>query len=181
MRIFTKLGVKQMIASGLSSSGLISFVFHPKFLVGLLMSGLLVSFLMAGGCTKKKDDGVPFTTVYANTIGTTCTECHVPGGAATSDGVQLDFTTQVTAYATLTTLNTTGASSTGICGGVKIVTASSVENSYLAGVLIEGYHTNNFAGVSGCLPYSAHLTDQSLTDAEKSAIVSWIQHGALNN
>ncbi len=153
-----------------------------KFLMVLLMSGVLASLLLSVGCTKKKDDGVPFTTVYTDTLSTACLECHRPGGAATQTyGVELNFTSQATAYQTLTSLNVTGSSSTGICGGIRIVTPSSVEQSYLAGVLIESYHVNNFAGVSGCTPYSLHLSDQSLTDAEQSAIVSWIQHGALNN
>jgi hypothetical protein len=126
------------------------------------------------------DDGT-FTNVYQNTLKTACIQCHVPGGAPTNDGVKLDFTDQNTAYQTLMGSNVSGQISVGSCGGIKIVNPGNPASSYLAGVLFSEYNTDNFAGVSTCKPYTAHLTDQNLSADEKTAIISWIQSGAPNN
>ena len=131
-------------------------------------------------------DGTPasgtFGSVYRTITTANCTQCHVPGGAATTDsGVQLDFTSQATAYSTLTSLNVTATSSKNICNGVKIVKSGEPAKSYFAAVLISTYNTSNFAGVTGCTPYNVHLENQNLSEAEKTSIVSWIQNGAPNN
>ncbi len=146
-----------------------------------LVLGVLLVF---SGCSKKTDSPAvgTFGYVYQNTLKTACIECHVPSGAAyASHGVQLDFSTQDTAYSTLLAKNVTGSSSTGTCSGIRIVSPSTPASSYLAGVLISSYHISNFAGVSGCTPYANHLSDQNLSAEEQTSLIEWIQGGALNN
>lgn len=144
--------------------------------------GVVVLFL-AQGCQKLDEPASgTFSYVYQKTLSTACIECHVPSGAATQlYGVQLDFTLQATAYQTLTSSMVSGQSSVGACSSVRIVASGSPQTSFLAGVLFTDYFTTNFAGVAGCTPYSAHLNDQNLSDAEKASIISWIQNGAPNN
>jgi hypothetical protein len=116
------------------------------------------------------------------TLKTACIECHVPTGAATvNNGVQLDFSTQALAYQTLTAKKVTGSTSSGICPNVSIVTAGDPTKSYLAAVLFAKYNATNFAGVSGCSPYSVHLQDQNISDAEQTSIINWITNGAKND
>lgn len=120
-----------------------------------------------------------FSSIYTTTISTACINCHVTGGS--SNGSQLDFSSKALAYSTLTTKHVTGGSSVGTCGSASIVLAGSPSTSYLAAVLVSGYSSSNFAGISGCQPYSTHLIDQNLSTAEKNSIIAWIQGGALNN
>lgn len=120
-----------------------------------------------------------FTHVYEKTLKSACIECHVPTGAAfKTDGVLLDFTSQAKAYSTLTTSSVTGGSSKTTCGSAKIVKATKVEDSYLAAVLFTEYNISNFAGISGCTPYTLHLTDQNISSTEKNSITTWIKNGA---
>lgn len=123
-----------------------------------------------------------FTNVYTTVLQTACIECHVPGGAATvNNGVTLDFTTQQTAYTTLTT-NTVSATDTKTeCAGVKIVVPGNANSSYLAAVLFSDIDTANFGGVTGCTPYNVHQQDQSISASERTSILAWINGGALNN
>ncbi|MCB0365170.1 MAG: hypothetical protein H6624_18910 [Bdellovibrionaceae bacterium] len=127
-------------------------------------------------------DPSKFSSIYTNILRFhNCHSCHSPGGSAyDTDGVQLDFSTQALAHSTLTTKNVTGATSVGTCGSVKIVNTTP-QTSFLAGVLFSTYHISNFAGVSGCTPYSVHLSDQNLSSSEETAIVDWINAGAQNN
>ncbi len=111
-------------------------------------------------------------------------ECHIPTGAATvNSGVRVDFTSQVTAYTTLTgTSSVQGAVSKGNCSTVKLGVASSPSTSYLTGALFSDYTKNNFAGVTGCTPYySAHVSSFNISDSQESSITSWMKSGALNN
>jgi hypothetical protein len=144
--------------------------------------GLAIALLLSACGKSTESTSGTFTQVYTNTLSRACIECHKPGTAATDqDGVTLNFSTQATAFSTLLESTVRGASSTGTCGSVKIVTAGSVENSYLAGVLFTDYHKDNFAGVSGCTPYAVHLQNQNLSASEKTTILDWIRNGALNN
>jgi hypothetical protein len=123
-----------------------------------------------------------FSAVYTNTLSQACIQCHVPTGAVyTVNQVPLDFTSQTTAYNTLTANKVKGQSSVGICGDVDIVKASHPELSYLAAVLFSDYSTSDFGGETGCTPYSVHHQDQHLSADEKTSLIKWITNGALNN
>lgn len=123
-----------------------------------------------------------FASVYSILLSNNCNECHIPTGAATTNNhVTLNFTSATTAYTTLTQNSVTGASSTGTCGTVKIVSAGSLSKSYLIGVLVQSYNISNFAGVTGCTPYSTHLQDTHLSSSDQTSLTTWIQNGALNN
>lgn len=123
-----------------------------------------------------------FTDIYKSLLSTSCSGCHNPeGDVYKTSHVHLDFSTQATAYSTLTTLLVTGDTSKGICGNVKIVDPGSVSTSYLAGVLFSEYNVYNFDNYPNCKPYSAHLLDQHPSDSEKTSIISWINAGAPNN
>ena len=157
-------------------------VASSKGFLGLVCISLLITLAR---CGLVPDTTTPasgtFGSVYVALKSNNCTECHVPGGAATVAGAQLDFTTQSTAYTTLLSKSVSATSSIGTCGSAKIVTAGDVSKSYLAAVLISSYSTSNFAGVTGCTPYSAHLTDTNMSAAEKTSVTDWIKNGALNN
>ncbi len=150
-----------------------------------LFLGLVLSTVLLANCAKQQQPtsiAPTFTNVYNNTLKSACVTCHDPSGAATvQNGVQLDFSTQATAYSTLTTKNVTGQTSSGICPGVHIVSAGNPATSYLAAVLFASYAKANFGGVTGCTPYSVHLQDQHLSSDEQATIIGWIQNGTLNN
>lgn len=143
--------------------------------------------LALSGCAKKEDEFQEgtFSSVYHNTLKGTCISCHVPGGAAYDiSGVPLDFSSKETAYQTLLSKDVSGQSSSASpCGGkgIRIVNPNHPSDSYLVGVLIADYAINNFAGVSGCLPYAGHLYDTHLSTSEKSSLIKWIQGGAQND
>lgn len=123
-----------------------------------------------------------FTSIYTSTLSkTTCVSCHEPGGSGYANGVTLDFSTQALAYQTLTSATVSNPSEKTNCSGVKIVYPSNASKSYLAAVLFSDYNANNFAGVSGCQPYTVHLQNLSLSADEKTSILNWINNGALNN
>ncbi len=141
------------------------------------------AMLAVTGCSQLQSDST-FTAIYKNTIegSAECISCHSPTGSATAlDGVQLDFSTQSQAYLTLTSKKVNGATARGTCGSVSIVSSGSPESSYLMGILFSDYGTNDFAGVSGCLPVTTHYSILNLTSSEKTAISQWISEGALNN
>ncbi|MGK5083388.1 hypothetical protein WDW37_08775 [Bdellovibrionota bacterium FG-1] len=149
-----------------------------------LILGLALLMMSCGQVASVTPDPVTanFSSIYSHLFKTACIECHVPTGAATvAKGVQLDFTTQALAYATLTSGSVAAIDSVGKCPSVKLVVTGQVASSYLAGVLIQDYFKDNFAGVTGCTPYNVHLSDQNLTADEKTAIVSWIQNGAKDD
>lgn len=123
-----------------------------------------------------------FGNVYQVLVRNNCVDCHSPSGAATSqNGVGLDFSSRANMYSTLTSLSVTGATSAGICAGVRIVTPGNARSSYLAGVLIASYHSDDFGGVAGCTPYSVHLQDTNLSADDQQTLINWIQSGAPNN
>lgn len=150
-----------------------------------LAASLVLAALLLPGCGKKDEESYTpgtFTAVYNQTLKTACIECHVPSGAATVDShVDLDFSSASAAYTSLTTQYATGDSTPASCTTVKVVDPGYPQNSYLAGVLLSSYNTNDFAGKTGCQPYTAHLIDQHLSADEQSSLISWIQGGALNN
>lgn len=123
-----------------------------------------------------------FASVYSILKSHNCTECHIPTGAATIDsGVKLDFTSQTSAFTTLTTSTVSGSSGINSCTGVKIVVPNSPSTSYLAAVLFSKYSISDFGGKSGCIPDNSHLTQNNLSTADQSSIIDWIQNGAKNN
>lgn len=123
-----------------------------------------------------------FGHVYQTIKTSNCVECHNPTGAAKKDsGVDLDFTTQATAFAGLSANVVTGATSKTICLNVKLVTAGDVTKSYVAAVLISDYNKDNFGGKAGCKPYTVHLQDTNLRADEKTSLVNWITAGAKND
>ena len=75
----------------------------------LLLLLVVLLALTLTRCGKVQDAAAPasgtFGNVYSVTLKTACIECHVPGGA--THGSTLDFTTQQTAYTTLTTNSVT--------------------------------------------------------------------------
>ncbi len=142
----------------------------------------LIPFFLSNCGDKAADTSANFSTIYTSMLKTACAQCHVPGTPAyNTNGVHLDFTTSATAYSTLLANYVAGTSSTGTCSGIKIVAANAPTQSYLAGVLFQDYHVNNFAGKSGCTTYATHLSDQNITPAEEASILAWINAGAPNN
>ena len=123
-----------------------------------------------------------FTAVYTNTLKSACIECHVPTGSATRDNkCTIDFTSQTTAFNTLTTGLVVGTVSKGTCGTMSLVTALNPSKSYLTGVLFSDYVSQNFGGVTGCTPYPLSVHNQNLSADEKSSMLKWITDGAKNN
>jgi hypothetical protein len=140
------------------------------------VSILAVTMVFLVSCSKP-DDSSQFTAVYQTLNSNNCIGCHSSTGAATAAGVQLDFSSQALAYATLTTKTVTGTSSSGICAGVPIIVAGNASSSYLVAVLIaSAAHTNFYK--SGCTPYNGHLSDTNISPADQQAIMNWIQNGA---
>lgn len=122
-----------------------------------------------------------FASVYSALQKNNCTECHVPGRSGPAAGVTLNFTSQATAFSTLTANYVTATASVGTCGAAKIVTSGDPAKSYLAAVLFDSYNINNFGGVSGCSPFTGHLAAYNLSTAEQTSLLNWITNGALNN
>ena len=123
-----------------------------------------------------------FQKVYEILKKSNCNECHVQTAATwKEDKVFLDFAAAKTAYKTLTSTTVMGPSSKNICKGVKNVTASNVEKSYMAAVLDDKIPQENFGGVKGCTPYTTHHTNTNLSDAQKSSIKKWISNGAKDD
>ncbi|MCC7404443.1 MAG: hypothetical protein IT288_08600 [Bdellovibrionales bacterium] len=151
----------------------------------LVVAGLILALWSCSEDTKPNStDTTKFTSIYTNIIRFhNCHSCHAPGGQVfdnPTDPVELNFSTEDLAYSTLTSKNVAGPTSKGTCTGIKIVNTTP-QTSFLAGVLFSEYNTANFAGVTGCTPYSVHLSDQNLSSSEKSAIVTWINNGAPRN
>lgn len=122
-----------------------------------------------------------FSQIYASTLSTACIACHQPGASASADyGVELDFSSQSSAYATLQG-TVASATSRGQCGGVRIVAPGSPANSYLLAEVAQSYTSSNFGGVGGCTPAAVHYSALNLSQEQISAIADWIQAGAPNN
>lgn len=148
---------------------------------------LAASLALLSGCgdtgTKTATTATTFTELYNNTlkVSVTCKGCHISGGAGTTAGAALDFSTQALAYSTLTQSTVAGGSSVGTCSSVRIVTASDPTRSYIVGMFVTSYQTANFGGKSGCTPINTHSTAGYMSAAEQSALLSWINAGAPNN
>jgi hypothetical protein len=149
-------------------------------------TGLLALLMVLTHCGKVEEATGPasgtFGHVYKAIKSNNCDECHVPTGAATvNSNVQLDFTSQTTAYTTLMNTTVTGGASVGTCGAVKNVTASDPTKSYFAGIMVPAYRMDNFAGATGCLPVNTHIEQYSFSGDEQTSLTNWIKNGALNN
>lgn len=141
------------------------------FRLSVLVLGILLS-----GCGSESK----FTVLYEGTFKKECAECHVATGEVYTDtGVLLDFTSQETAYKTLTEGASSGQSSD-VCAGVAYVVKSKPDESYLAAVLFEDKSKDDFVK-AGCTPYNLHHSDVSLKAEEKEAILKWITDGANND
>lgn len=150
-----------------------------KWIAPVAAVGILAVLPQCG--TKTSAPSGTFTAVYTNTLSTACGSCHVPGGAGTTDGTTLDFTTQTTAYSTLLNSVVSGGSSKNTCPNIKIVVPGSPSTSYLVGTLITSYGGTAFetATGTGCSPYAGHSVN--LSADEETSLTAWIQNGALNN
>ena len=157
---------------------------NMKKLFYTALIGLVLVFL--ANCSKSNDlnsSESTFSTIYTNTLNPSCIQCHKPGTPAyVTSGVRLDFTTQATAFSTLTTQNASGTTSGANCTSALIpyVQSASPTTSFLMAVLFSDHWSPSFVA-TGCAPYSVHHTDVSLSAAEKTAIVNWINAGAPNN
>ncbi len=123
-----------------------------------------------------------FSWIYARILSTACVECHNPSGMATVNyHVQLNFADRSAAYTTLLVSTVNGVTSTGTCAPLRVVVPGSPKISYLLGTLIQSYSSGNFGGVDNCTPYAGHYSTIHLSNEQKSALVGWIQSGALDN
>ncbi len=147
------------------------------------IGGLTLVSILYTSCGERGTDSVEptFSSLYANYFSSACVQCHSPGTDAYDDGVLFDFTTQESAYDSLLSRTVTSPSNPGLCLGVKIVDAGNAKNSYLTGVLLGSYNTNNFAGVSGCRPDQGHINRNDFPSSAQSALLNWINEGAQNN
>lgn len=149
------------------------------FFVGIIF--LTFGLVQCGKIADEPASGT-FGSVYKALKNNSCQECHVPTGSATvTSHVELDFTSQTTAYTTLINGTVKGSTSVGTCSGVKLVVPSSPSTSYLAAVLFSSYSHDDF-GKTGCTPYSTHNSvDTHVTSTEQKSIIDWISNGAQND
>ena len=120
-----------------------------------------------------------FTQAYSQVFGQpVCVNCHQPGGSPGAYGVNLDFTSQASAYSGLTSGNVAANDKT--CSGVRLVVPNNAPVSYLATILFGDYYKQNDFVVSGCTPDSAHQ-QYGVSTSNENVIVGWINGGALNN
>lgn len=143
----------------------------------------VVLLFVVARCGQKDPEPGTFGAVYKSLKTSNCNTCHVPTGAATKDSeTTIDFTSQETAYATLSpgTATVKGKTSKTICANVKLV-ATTAASSYLAAVLFSDYNKSNFGGKTGCSPITDHFSYQNLSSSEKDSIVNWITNGAKND
>lgn len=157
-----------------------------KFIVYVIASAALVfigcSKDMLNDNTKNIDGsmasplGPNFNSLFENIFSKiSCKSCHRPGGAS---GVNLDFTSADNAYNDLLNRGVEIPSNPSQCQTVRRVVSGQPGSSYLMGVLFNDYNKDNFAGVSGCRPNVAHLSQVNLSAAEKTALEGWIRGGA---
>lgn len=163
-----------------------------RFLPLIVTAMLAIVLLNRCGQNFPQAPSGSFTNVYETFKTTNCQECHNPKTATwKEDGVtSFDMTSQKTAYKTLLESTVSAKSSKTICKGVKLVTKSNIDKSYLAGVMLETVAKDDFAGVKGCTPYSVHLTDaggkffngdkQANKDA-RASLRKWITDGAKDD
>jgi len=124
-----------------------------------------------------------FSSLYSNVFSKNCIQCHEPQGSATvNNGTTLDFSTQGMAYTTLTSGTSVGSFSNnnGECHSVPFIVSSQPTSSYMLATLISDYTHSDFYNV-GCTPYSPSAHGATLDSADETALVQWIQNGALNN
>lgn len=156
------------------------FAFRVVFFAALSATALVL--LNRCGMEQSQAPSGTFRSVFQAIQSNNCAECHTATGSAwINDNVQLEFANSASAYTGLTTKTVMGASSVGICAGIKQVKPNSLAQSYLAGVLFADVHKNDFAGVVGCTPYATHLTDVNLSAAQVTSIKAWINNGAPND
>lgn len=124
-----------------------------------------------------------YTSIYKELFVKKCSECHVPGGVGTEDGAEIDFSNAALGYSTTVGKTVTGVSSAGVCSGAKII-GSNAKASYMLAVFFSDYGlgSNNWGGITGCKPYDHTAFQNSIpSNAEKAALVQWMNNGAPNN
>jgi hypothetical protein len=168
----------------ISSGG---FVPRSKSILILSFAVLVISVasLLLQGCgssvaTSGLTGGpATFTQAYSQIIGQpVCVNCHQPSGSATASGVNLDFTSQASAYSGLTSSQVSASDRT--CAGVRLVVANNAPVSYLATILFADYYKQNDFVVSGCTPTASHQ-QYGVSTSDENVVIGWINSGAPNN
>ncbi len=153
-----------------------------RFVPLLVLAVASVVLLNRCGLEQAAAPSGTFRSVFEAIQVNNCAECHTATGTAfVEDGVELEFGNAASAFSGLTTKTVTGNISDGICGGVPLVTANDLSKSYFAAVLFEDVATDDFAGQTGCTPYSTHHTDTNLSSLHQESIKAWINNGAPND
>ena len=150
------------------------FVLGGALATGAFLLTNCSSDTSSGGATTT----ATFTSIYSASIGTSsCTQCHSSGVTTAQGNAGLDFSTQSAAYNALTGTVNGDTGKTQGCTGVHLVVANSPTTSYLVGEVASSAATFS---VSGCTVYD-HSQQKTISSDEQTAIVKWIQAGALNN
>jgi hypothetical protein len=154
---------------------LLRFALFSVFLMALVDCGSNNSSTDSNGTSPN------FTSIYSTILSPLCVQCHQPGGAAVQQGVNLDFTSQASAYQGLTTSHVSSINESGTCGSVPLVSAGNPSASYLLAVVAQAYNIPNFAGANGCTPLASHIENGYVNQSQAGAIAAWIHQGAPNN
>ena len=133
--------------------------------------------------TSNKDIQNTFSSIYINVLSKNCVACHEPQGSATLNSqTTIDFSSKNLSYQSLVNGTSVGFSAniSGQCNNVPLVSPHTPNDSYLLATLSSNYNHSNFYK-NGCSPYSPNAHAATISSDEFSALVSWIQNGALNN
>ena len=152
-------------------------LFTVPIIMIVLLSASIAMFHI--GCTEETEG---FTALYEGYF-QKCAECHSPDGMGRTDDIEknLDFTTQDTAYSTITSKSASGmVGNTADCNGVSFITSGKANASLILAVLDENVREgfasgacdkntiSDMANKSGSDPNQAFLDD----------LKAWINDGA---
>jgi hypothetical protein len=161
---------------------------YQKALLSLLKAcALSLTMLLLNNCGDGTTPVVDptFSSLYTNFFYNNCLQCHQPGGSGTTAGATLNFTDANTAYSSLKNSTSGGFTSGNDCEGISLVNTTTPANSFLLAILSSEDSSSNFAGRSGCTPYTEHHTNTAIRQAYSSnvrqALTQWISAGAPNN
>lgn len=153
--------------------------------VGLFVAAAIV--LTHCGKTTTTPASGTFGSVYSIIQGANCTQCHAPNGgsAKTGDSTAIDFTSQTTAYNTLTGNAKVVGSNASTCNNVLLVDTTAAQ-SYLAYAFLQAsdpthYGTPSYTKQPGCVPATVAGHNVNISADEEASIVAWINAGAPNN
>jgi hypothetical protein len=151
-----------------------------KPVVTVLCAGAVVLLLVrCGSSSNTSSSSLTFTAVYSNTLQPECARCHIPNAAGSLAGATINFTTQASAFQSLTGAKVSARDVVGTCGSVNLVTPGTASTSYITATTISSSYSTNFV-VAGCTPYS-HPGLPALSATDISNLVGWINAGAPNN